>query len=178
MENQVGRVYDIQGFTVHDGPGIRTEVFLKGCPLKCLWCHSPESQDPYPQVAWYEIRCFGVADCGKCLEVCPREALTRGKSFYSETQKAEIQIVQLDRTLCNNCGECADICPADALSMCGVDMTIDEVMTRIAKDRAFYQKSGGGVTLSGGEPMLQHRFSTALLRECKEQNYHTCLDTT
>ena len=178
MNKLTGKVYDIQGFTVHDGPGIRTEIFLKGCPLQCLWCHSPESQAPYPQVAWHEIRCFGVADCGKCLEACPQEALKSGKTIRSEVQKKEIQVVELDRTRCDNCGKCAEACPSDALAMCGVDMTVDEIMARIAKDRPFYEKSGGGVTLSGGEPMLQHQFSTALLRECKEQKYHTCLDTT
>ena len=178
MNKLTGNVYDIQGFTVHDGPGIRTEVFLKGCPLKCLWCHSPESQAPYPQVAWHEIRCFGVADCGKCLEVCPQNALKRGKTIRSEVQKKELQVIELDRTLCNNCGKCAEVCPADALSMCGTDMPIDEIMARIVKDRSFYEKSGGGVTLSGGEPMLQPQFSTALLRACKEQDFHTCLDTT
>jgi pyruvate formate lyase activating enzyme len=93
-------------------------------------------------------------------------------------EKTEIQVVELDRALCDNCGKCTEVCPADALAMCGVDMTIDEVMARIDKDRRFYRKSGGGVTISGGEPMMQHRFTAALLRECRHQDLHTCLDTT
>jgi pyruvate formate lyase activating enzyme len=173
----VGKVFDIQGFTVNDGPGIRTEIFLKGCPLRCLWCHSPESQAPYSQVAWYEIRCIGVENCGKCLEICPKGALKKGKKIYSKTQKANIQIIDLNREACDNCGKCTEICPADALAIAGTDMTIDEIMKRIDKDRPFYRKSGGGVTISGGEPMLQYRFTKALLQECKSKGLHTCLDT-
>ena len=98
-EKLVGNVYDIQGFTVHDGPGIRTEIFLKGCPLRCLWCHSPESQAPYPQVAWYEVRCIGIAKCGKCLEVCPPKALKEGKFIQSTVEKTEIQVIELERVI-------------------------------------------------------------------------------
>jgi len=172
-----GKVFDIQGFTVNDGPGIRTEIFLKGCPLSCLWCHSPESQAPYSQVAWYEVRCIGVEDCGKCLEVCPRKALKKGEIVYSQTQKAEIQIISLAREACDNCGKCAEVCPSGALAMVGTDMTVDELMARIDKDRPFYRRSGGGVTVSGGEPMLQYRFTRALLKECKAKGLNTCLDT-
>jgi pyruvate formate lyase activating enzyme len=173
----VGKVFDIQGFTVNDGPGVRTEIFLKGCPLRCLWCHSPESQAPYSQVAWYEVRCIGVEDCGDCLKVCPQGALKKGKVIYSKTQKAEIQIIELDREACDNCGKCTEVCQAEALAMAGKDMTVAELMARIDKDRPFFRKSGGGVTISGGEPMLQHRFTGALLKECKNQGLHTCLDT-
>jgi len=172
-----GKVFDIQGFTVNDGPGVRTEIFLKGCPLRCLWCHSPESQAPYSQVAWYEVRCIGVENCGKCLEICPKGALKQGNTIYSKTQKAEIQIIELDREACDNCGKCTEVCPADALAMAGTDMTVDELMARIDKDRPFYRRSGGGVTISGGEPMLQYRFTKALLQECKNKGLHTCLDT-
>lgn len=173
----VGKVFDIQGFTVNDGPGVRTEIFLKGCPLRCLWCHSPESQAPYPQVAWYEVRCIGVKDCGDCLKVCPQGALKKGKVIYSKTQKAEIQIIELDREACDNCGKCTEVCQAEALAMAGKDMTVAELMARIDKDRPFFRKSGGGVTISGGEPMLQNKFTKALLKECKNQGLHTCLDT-
>ncbi len=173
-----GKVFDIQGFTVNDGPGIRTEIFLKGCPLRCLWCHSPESQAPYAQVAWYEIRCIGTENCGECLKACPKAALKEGRTIFSKTAKTEIRIIDLDRKICDNCGKCTDVCPAEALAMAGKDMTIDELMKRIEKDRKFYQKSGGGVTISGGEPMVQYRFTGALLRECKINGLHTCLDTT
>ena len=173
----VGKVFDIQGFTVNDGPGIRTEIFLKGCPLRCLWCHSPESQAPYSQVAWYEVRCIGVETCGKCIEICPKGAIQKGKVIYSKTEKKDIQVIDLKRDVCDNCGKCAESCPTLALDMAGKDMTIDQLMKRIDQDRPFYRKSGGGVTVSGGEPVLQHRFTKALLQECKKQGLHTCLDT-
>jgi pyruvate formate lyase activating enzyme len=174
----VGKVFDIQGFTVNDGPGIRTEIFLKGCPLRCLWCHSPESQLPHMQVAWYEIRCIGLAVCGKCLEACPKGAIIRGKTIVSRTDRSEMQVIDINRDLCDNCAKCTEVCPANALAVCGTDMTIEEVMKRIDKDRLFYRKSGGGVTLSGGEPMLQYKFTAALLKKCKEQGLNTALDTT
>jgi pyruvate formate lyase activating enzyme len=174
----VGRIFDIQGFTVNDGPGIRTEVFLKGCPLRCLWCHSPESQSFEPQVAWFEMRCIGVESCGRCLGICPTGALTKGETRLSETQGAEIQLIRLERTVCDNCGKCTDACPSQALSMAGCDMTVDEVMKRIEKDRPYYRKSGGGLTVSGGEPMAQYDFLGALLKDCKERGLDTCLDTT
>jgi pyruvate formate lyase activating enzyme len=177
-ESLVGKVFDIQGFTVNDGPGIRTEIFLKGCPLRCLWCHSPESQMPCMQVAWFEIRCIGLKVCGKCLEACPKGAVVRGKTIVSKVDQTEMQVIDINREQCDNCGQCAEVCPANALAVCGKDMTLDEVMVRINKDRPFYRKSGGGVTLSGGEPMMQYRFSTAVFKACKDQGINTALDTT
>lgn len=174
----VGKVFDIQKFTVNDGPGIRTEIFLKGCPLKCLWCHSPESQAFEAQVAWFSMRCIGVEDCGKCLQICPAGALRVGAGDSLAANTSDRHLVDRDTDLCDNCGKCTDICPAKALCMTGVDMSVDEVMHIVEKDRSFYLKSGGGVTISGGEPMAQHAFTTALLRECKARGLHTCLDTT
>ena len=178
MNKITGRVFDIQGFTVNDGPGIRTEVFLKGCPLTCLWCHSPESQSFDPQVAWFEMRCIGVESCGRCLDPCPTGALTKGESRFSQMEKVEIQLVHIDRERCDNCGKCAEACPAQALSMAGTDMTVGEVMERVEKDRAYYRKSGGGLTVSGGEPLSQHAFLLTLLKASKEKGLNTCLDTT
>jgi pyruvate formate lyase activating enzyme len=177
-DSQVGKVFDIQGFTVNDGPGIRTEIFLKGCPLRCLWCHSPESQLPHTQVAWYEIRCIGLKVCGKCLEACPKGAIVKGKTIISKVDQTEMQVIDINRDLCDNCTRCTLACPANALAVCGQDMTLAEVMARINKDRPFYRKSGGGVTISGGEPMLQYKFSTAVFKACKEQGLNTALDTT
>ncbi|MBN1191884.1 MAG: glycyl-radical enzyme activating protein [Dehalococcoidales bacterium] len=173
-----GKVFDIQGFTVNDGPGIRTEIFLKGCPLKCLWCHSPESQSPHMQVAWFEIRCIGLGVCGKCLEACPGGAITEGKTIVSKVDQSEIQVIDINRELCDNCGKCAVVCPANALAVCGTDMTVEQVLNRINKDRLYYRRSGGGVTLSGGEPMMQYEFSTAVFKQCKDQGINTALDTT
>jgi pyruvate formate lyase activating enzyme len=173
-----GKVFDIQGFTVNDGPGIRTEIFLKGCPLKCLWCHSPESQSPHMQVAWFEIRCIGLGVCGKCLGACPRGAIVKGKTIISKIDQSEMQVIDINRELCDNCGKCTEACPANALAVCGTDMTVEQVIARINKDRPYYRRSGGGVTLSGGEPMVQYRFSTAIFKECKEQGLNTALDTT
>jgi pyruvate formate lyase activating enzyme len=174
----VGKVFDIQGFTVNDGPGIRTEVFLKGCPLRCLWCHSPESQAFEPQVVWFEMRCIGVKYCGQCLDVCPTGALKKGETKFSQIEKTEIELVTIDREMCDDCGKCTEACPSNALAMAGTDMTVDEVMKRIERDRPYYLKSGGGPTVSGGEPMSQHTFLAALLKECKDKGLNTCLDTT
>ena len=173
-----GRVFDIQRFTVNDGPGIRTEIFLKGCPLSCLWCHSPESQAFAPELAWYEFRCIGLHACGQCLSACPSAALAPGPTVYSETEQTDLQVVRILREHCDGCGRCVAACPARALAMAGVDRTVAELMTIIVRDQAYYQKSGGGVTLSGGEPMGQHRFSAALLGACRERGLHPCLDTT
>jgi pyruvate formate lyase activating enzyme len=173
-----GRIYDIQRFSIHDGPGIRTEVFLKGCPLRCIWCHSPESQAFAKEIGWFETRCIGVAACGRCLAVCPNDALRSGRLIDAAVHKAEIRLVDRDMSLCRHCGACAEQCPAQALSFLGRDVTVEEVMQVIEKDRPLYRRSGGGVTVSGGEPLSQPVFLTALLEACKENGLHTCLDTT
>ena len=178
MEDETkGRVFDIQGFSVHDGPGIRTDVFLKGCPLRCLWCHSPESQAFGPEVTWFQMRCIGTKACGNCVSACPTGAIRPGKSIASASDNTEIQLVAIDRKACTVCGACAEVCPAKALSMAGREMTVREVVEALQKDRTYYERSGGGVTISGGEPVAQHGFLLALLKECKEQGLHTCIDT-
>lgn len=180
MENRelTGKTYDIQGFSVHDGPGIRTTVFLKGCPLRCPWCHSPESQLFHTELNWMEVRCVGIEACGRCLDACPHGAISPGEMKKSLTDDSEIQLVQVDRSKCDDCGECAKACSSKALYMCGTDYTVDEIMERIVKDRPFFDRSGGGVTISGGECLSQPKFTTQLLKKCKENDIHTAVDTT
>ena len=173
-----GRIYDIQGFSVQDGPGIRTTVFLKGCSLRCPWCHSPESQQFYAQLSWIAMRCLGIDKCGKCLDSCPKQAISPGRVVQHPTSPTDIRLVQIDRTRCNNCGECAAFCYPKALSICGMDYTVDELMNRVIKDKPFYEQSGGGVTISGGEPLSQPDFVLELLRRLKQCGIHTALDTT
>ena len=156
-----GWVYDIQRFSLHDGPGIRTTVFLKGCPLKCLWCHNPESQSPLPEVAEFKERCIG---CGACIEVCPEKAITETKWF-------------INREICTKCGRCAEVCPSGARKIFGKKMTAEDVLREVRKDKLFYKNSGGGVTLSGGEPLMQPLFSRELLRMCKKENIYTAIET-
>jgi len=158
-----GTVFDIKGFAIHDGPGIRTTVFLKGCPLRCDWCHNPESQAQAPVLAQFPNNCIG---CGKCLERCPHDGLTRGE-----------EQVLIDRSRCVACGTCAETCYAEALVVRGRRMTVAEVIAEVLKDRPFYENSGGGMTLSGGEPLFQPEFAIALLRAAKAEGLHNCLDT-
>jgi len=172
-----GKIYDIQGFSVQDGPGVRTTVFLKGCPLRCPWCHSPESQRFDTELNWMNIRCSGLDACGKCLDVCPHGCITRGAPSRSATGD-EIYFPDVDKGNCDECGLCAKACKATALYMCGNDMTVDEVMRRIDRDLPFYEDSGGGVTVSGGECLSQPDFTLELLKRCKDIGVHTAVDTT
>jgi len=172
-----GKTYDIQGFSVHDGPGIRTTVFLKGCPLRCPWCHSPESREFRTELNWMSMRCLGVKDCGMCLPVCSRGAITEG-SITQNPAGEEIVYPSVDKSKCDDCGACAKACKADALYMCGTDQTIDEVMHRVLRDRPFFDESGGGVTISGGECLWQPEFTIELLKRCKGNGLHTAVDTT
>ncbi|MBN1905602.1 MAG: glycyl-radical enzyme activating protein [Deltaproteobacteria bacterium] len=173
-----GKVYDIQGFSVQDGPGIRTTVFLKGCPLRCPWCHSPESQEFYTQLSWISMRCIGIDKCGKCLNVCPKGAIRQGTVIQHMVTKEDIRLIDIDRDLCDNCGACANVCYPDALYMCGTDYTVEELTEKLVRDKPFYDQSGGGVTISGGEALSQPEFTLTLLKSLKEKGIHTALDTT
>lgn len=163
-----GFVSNIQRFSLHDGPGIRTLVFIQGCPLACKWCCNPEGQKPYPQLRFLNVRCPGKSTCGApCVTACPKEAIT-----LSEEGKPII-----DRKLCTNCEKCVDACLYGALTMIGKKMTVEEVLTEVEKDRVAYRKSGGGVTLGGGEPLMQFEFVLELVKKCKARFLHTALET-
>jgi len=161
MEAETGTIFDVKHFAVHDGPGIRTTIFLKGCPLRCLWCHSPESQSPRPEVAYYPNLCIG---CGACVEACPNGAQTLGTP-------------KILRELCTGVGRCAEECYAGATVIYGREASVGEMLGEVDKDRLLYETSGGGVTLSGGEPAMQPGFASALLGALKARGYHTALDT-
>lgn len=159
----MGLIFDIKKFALHDGPGIRTTLFFKGCPLSCPWCHNPEGQRKDPELMWTVDRCLGCADC---VEICPHDAL----SFEEE-------YLHLQDTLCDACGKCVATCCTQALEMVGKEMTVEKAMEEIKKDVPFYDQSGGGVTFSGGEPLLQSHFLNTILRSCKEEDIHTAVDT-
>lgn len=158
-----GIIFNIQRYSIHDGPGIRTTVFLKGCPLKCFWCQNPESQSRQPEIFLIRSNC---TLCGKCFTVCPK-----GASSLLEKNST------IDRIKCIGCGKCVEVCPSEARKLVGTYMTKDEVMREVLKDVRFYENSGGGVTLSGGEPAAQPEFALSILRSCKEEGLHTVLDT-
>jgi pyruvate formate lyase activating enzyme len=158
-----GIVFDIKKFSIHDGPGIRTTVFFKGCPLSCWWCHNPESQASEPELVFRESRCIR---CGSCLEVCAQGAISWDGDVVSTAGER-----------CTLCGDCVQVCYAEAREIAGQEMTVAQVMTEIERDIPFYDESGGGVTFSGGEPLFQLDFLLALLQACKEKEIHTAVDT-
>lgn len=166
-----GIVSNIQHYTIHDGPGIRTEVFLKGCPLRCKWCSNPESLSTKPEVGVYPNRCIDIDKCGYCLAACP--VCDQGVFLRKDDQ-----IAGIERSICTSCLECADVCPANALIVWGKRLSVDDVMEEVLSDAAFYEKSGGGVTLSGGEALVQWRFVLEILKQCRQRGIHSCLEST
>lgn len=157
-----GNVFNIQRFSVNDGPGIRTTIFLKGCPLNCLWCHNPESIRPEPEISFSRQFCRG---CGRCVSVC-----RKGCIKVADT-------AELDRNRCNLCGDCVKSCIFGALKIIGKYMSADEVMEEAIKDKHYYEASSGGITISGGEPMFQSVFTLEILKKAKQSSVHTCLET-
>lgn len=177
-ENAAGRIYDIQGYAVHDGPGIRTTVYTKGCPLSCLWCHSPESQSFEFQMGYLPLKCLGVDLCeNTCIKACDQGALSAGEPEEAMDGSGLIRKVRIDRSKCNECQKCAEVCINKALYTAGWDTDVDEVYERLMKDVPFF-KNGGGVTISGGEAMSQFPFTYNLAKRLKDSGIHICLDTT
>jgi pyruvate formate lyase activating enzyme len=160
-----GILFDIRKYSIHDGPGIRTAVFFKGCPLACAWCHNPESQSFRPELLLRPGRCI---DCGACLTSCQPDAIHPSPSGVG---------VVTDRARCTACGKCTLVCVAEARQLVGQQYSVDQVMAEIEADRVFYERSGGGVTFTGGEPLAQPRFLLELLSACHTRGISTVLDT-
>lgn len=158
-----GLVFSIQRYSIQDGPGIRTTVFLKGCPLYCRWCANPESQNPFPEIMLRAQKCQA---CGKCVESCEKGAVAITDGAAS-----------IDRSLCDRCMDCVAVCPSGTLEVTGTLMRLEDVVEEAGRDRLFYKNSGGGVTLSGGEPLAQPEFAFNFLKECKARSLSTALDT-
>lgn len=153
----------IQGFSIHDGPGIRTVVFFKGCPLSCRWCANPECLSGEPQIGYIETLC---TECGACFDACPNGAIRKEEGVH-----------RIDYSLCNACGECVDCCSYGALVRYGESRTVEEVWDAVRRDKMFYDSSGGGVTASGGEPLMQAGFVRKLFELCREEGIDTCVET-
>lgn len=160
-------IFNIQSYSIHDGPGIRVTVFIKGCPLRCLWCANPESNLAIPQLMFYANKCTG---CARCIESCPHKAINLA-------EKDGKLLAITDRGICTDCGVCARFCPAEARELAGKAMTVSEVLKKVLRDRLFIESSGGGVTLSGGEPLMHPDFSEALLKAAKAEGLHTAIES-
>lgn len=160
---QTGRVFDIKRYAINDGPGIRVTIFLKGCPLTCRWCHNPESISPKVQKLYTASKCIG---CGECVKVCPLQACELSEEG-----------IRTNADLCDVCGKCAEVCPAKATEMSGQYESVDDLIGVIEKERPFFEQSGGGVTFSGGEPLLYPKFLTEILDACGERGVHRAVDT-
>ncbi len=156
-------IFSIQRFSTEDGPGIRTTLFFKGCPLKCPWCHNPEGMASQPEIVWQSSLCMG---CGDCIPACPNQAI----------QPVDSRLV-INRNRCRRCSTCVNTCPTGALELNGRTCDAPSLLDEVTKDRTFYETSGGGITLSGGEPLLQHRFLSRFLPLCRQQGLHVALDT-
>lgn len=162
MSEKKGKIFDISRFCLNDGPGIRTTVFFKGCPLSCVWCHNPESQSTKFEILYSKNKCV---NCGKCVVACNKQCHTfkNGHIF--------------DRTACISCGNCAKECPSNALRLVGKNYSAEEIIKEVLKDKIYYEESGGGLTVSGGEPLMQIDFLEQLLKYAKKENLHTCIET-
>lgn len=163
-----GQIFNIQRYSIHDGAGIRTLVFMKGCPLRCRWCSNPESQKGTPELGFIESICAGEEACGApCTAACPVEALAPSAEGRPT----------IDRRICDDCGLCAEACLHGALKLVGREMTVAEVLAEVERDRAFYRRSGGGLTVGGGEPLAQPVFTAALLEAAQAEYLHTAIET-
>ncbi len=166
-DGEAGWIFNVQRYSLHDGPGIRTLIFLKGCPLRCAWCSNPESQQRLPEIAFDRRKCLGREDCGFCAGRCPSRSLSHDSAGT----------IRLDTETCRHCLRCVPACPTHALHYFGDRMTVAQVMDRVEADSLFYARSRGGVTLSGGEPLIQADFALALLREAGKRHINTLLET-
>jgi pyruvate formate lyase activating enzyme len=159
-----GTIFDIKRYAIHDGPGIRTTIFLKGCSLRCQWCQNPEGQETDPEIILRSSRC--AKECHECVSVCPLDAISKDGNS-----------IEIDKTKCDLCAKCEDVCVYEALEVVGRELTTQQVMDEIEKDKVFFDESGGGITFSGGEPLVQLDFLEGLIREIKKKNIHVALDT-
>jgi len=159
-----GTIFDIKRYAIHDGPGIRTTIFLKGCSLRCQWCQNPEGQETNPEIILRSSRC--ATECNECVFVCPQDAISKDGNS-----------IEIDKAKCDLCAKCEEVCAYEALEVVGREVTVQEALDEIEKDKIFFDESGGGITFSGGEPLVHVDFLEALLKRTKKKNIHVTLDT-